>query len=71
MTRRSLSAGFVPLIAVGATLSATSLRSFETALDQSPPSPTTLLSAEEATERLRDIIEGFFFRRASRISGVR
>jgi hypothetical protein len=29
-----------------------------------PPTPgTTLLSAHEAKERLRDIVEGFFFQR--------
>jgi hypothetical protein len=33
-------------------------------LDASPPAPsTTLLSAQEAKERLREIVEGFFFRR--------
>jgi hypothetical protein len=32
-------------------------------LDTLPPSPTsTLLSAQEAKERLREIVEGFFFR---------
>jgi SpoVK/Ycf46/Vps4 family AAA+-type ATPase len=31
-------------------------------LDQSPPNPTALLSAEEAKERLREIVERFFFR---------
>jgi hypothetical protein len=28
-----------------------------------PTSSTTLLSAQEAKERLREIVEGFFFRR--------
>ena len=36
-------------------------------LDTFEPRPsTTLLSAEEAKERLREIIEGFFFRRRRR-----
>jgi hypothetical protein len=33
-------------------------------LDTLPPSPSTaLLSAQKASERLREIVEGFFFRR--------
>jgi hypothetical protein len=32
-------------------------------LDTLEPPPTVLLSAEEATARLREIVEGFFFRR--------
>jgi hypothetical protein len=33
-------------------------------LDTLPPTPSpTLLSAKEAKERLREIVEGFFFRR--------
>jgi hypothetical protein len=33
-------------------------------LQSTPPPPgTTLLSSHEATERLREIVEGFFFRR--------
>jgi|SRR5271165_38312 len=36
----------------------------EPVLDALPPAPSTaLLSAEEAKERLREIVEGFFFRR--------
>jgi len=33
-----------------------------TALDTLEPAPTVLLSAEEAKDRLREIVEGFFFR---------
>ena len=37
-----------------------------TALEQRPPQPSTsLLSALEAKELLREIVEGFFFRRRS------
>ena len=32
-------------------------------MDKLPPSPDALLSAQEAKERLREIVEGFFFRR--------
>ena len=36
-----------------------------------PPPSTALLSAEEAKERLRDIVEGFFFRRLRTEGGKR
>ena len=36
-----------------------------------PTSSTTLLSAEEAKERLREIVEGFFFRRLTTEDGDR
>jgi hypothetical protein len=36
------------------------------ALDTLPPTPSaTLFSAEDVTQRLREIVEGFFFRRLS------
>jgi hypothetical protein len=36
-----------------------------------PTSSTTLLSAQEAKERLREIVEGFFFRRLRTEDGKR
>ena len=36
-----------------------------------PPPSTTLLSAQEAKERLREIVEGFFFRRLKTEDGKR
>jgi len=41
-------------------------------LDVLPPSPNTaLLSAQEASERLREIVEGFFFRQLRTEDGKR
>jgi len=41
-------------------------------LDASEPNPTTaFLSAEEAKERLREVVEGFFFRRLRGEAGGR
>jgi hypothetical protein len=47
-------------------------RRFGVVLDASPPAPSTvLLSAQEAKEQLREIVEGFFFRRLRTEDGKR
>jgi hypothetical protein len=47
-------------------------RRFGVVLDASPPTPSIpLLSASEAKERLREIVEGFFFRRLTSEDGKR
>ena len=44
-------------------------RRFGVVSDASPPAPsTTLLSAQEAKQRLREIVEGFFFRRLTAVT---
>jgi hypothetical protein len=64
MTRRSFSARFIRLIAGRGHPCRPPCNPPGPSLDQFVPSPgTTLLTVEEAKDRLREIVEGFFFRR--------
>jgi hypothetical protein len=55
---------FVPPIVIGRAAPPSSSRFPRAALDTLLQTPTTtLLSADEAKDRLREIVDGFFFRR--------